>query len=129
MRQPLGIRSGAGARATVSGGEGETSRSFNSFSFGPWLGAFNFGGTPSSIQARIFDRFGTLVQAIQFEMDPYSWSQKSIGAAIDNGIIRWELPEGDTDSSGGRVYLWAVMVDNRSNDSTLTWEASPTLER
>ena len=38
------------------------------------LGAFNFGGTPSSIQARIFDRFGTLVQAIRFEMSPYSWS-------------------------------------------------------
>ena len=69
------------------------------------------------------------MQAIQFEMSPYSWSQKSIGAAIDNGIIRWELPAGDADSSGGRVYLWVVMVDNRSNDGTLTWGASPTLER
>ena len=93
------------------------------------LGAFNFGGTPSSIQARIFDRFGTLVQAICFEMSPYSWSQKSIRAAIDNGGIRWALPAGDAQSSGGRVYLWAVMVDNRSNDGTLTWGASPTLER
>ncbi len=93
------------------------------------LGAFNFGGTPSSIQARIFDRFGTLVQAIRFEMSPYSWSQKSIRAAIDNGGIRWALPAGDAQSSGGRVYLWAVMVDNRSNDGTLTWGASPTLER
>lgn len=93
------------------------------------LGAFNFGESPYSIQARIFDRFGTLAQTIRFEMNPYSWSQKSISAPIDNGIIRWELPEGNTDSSDERVYLWAVMVDNRSNDGTLTWAASPNSER
>ena len=84
------------------------------------LGVFNFSDTASSIQARILDQFGTVTQTIRFEIRPYSWSQKSTGAAINNGIIRWELPTGDTESSDGRVYLWVVMVDNRSNDGTLT---------
>ena len=38
MRQPPGIRSGAGARATVSGGEGETSGSSKLCSFRPGSG-------------------------------------------------------------------------------------------
>ena len=93
------------------------------------LGAFNLSENPNSIHAKIFDRFGTMVQVISFKMDPYSWSQKSINVPIDNGVIRWEFPEGRFDLSDERVYLWAVMVDNRSNDGTLTWAAAPDSER
>ncbi len=84
------------------------------------LGAFNLSENPSSIQARVFDSFGRIVGVIRFEMNPFSWQQKPISVSVDNGFIRWEI-------SGGLVYLWAVTVDNRSNDGTLIYPIRPNL--
>ena len=86
----------------------------------------------SSIQARVFDSHGSLLEIIEFEMAPLSWQQKTIGVPVENGSIRWEitgycriLPSGSDRageaSEAGFAHLWAVSVDNRSNDGTLTW--------
>lgn len=86
----------------------------------------------SSIQAKVFDSQGSLVDTIAFEMAPLSWQQKTIGVPVENGSIQWEIkgccrihpsePDGVEEGSGaGFAHLWAVAVDNRSNDGTLTW--------
>lgn len=76
------------------------------------IGAFNPGDEPISIQAEVSDSSG-LVETISFEMAPYSWQQKSISATVNFGWIQWE--------TSGHAYLWAVGVDNRSNDGTLVY--------
>lgn len=86
----------------------------------------------SSIQAKVFDSQGRHVETIAFEMAPLSWQQKTIGVPVENGSIQWEIkgccrilpsePDGgDKGSEAGFAHLWAVAVDNRSNDGTLTW--------
>lgn len=80
------------------------------------IGAFNPGDEPVSIQAEVSDESG-LVETLSFEMAPRSWQQKPIGAPVDFGWIEWK-------TSGG-IYLWAVSVDNRSNDGTLVYPMKP----
>lgn len=86
----------------------------------------------SSIQARVFDSHGSHVETIAFEMAPLSWQQKTLGVPVENGSIQWEIKgccrilpsepdQGRDGSEAGFAHLWAVAVDNRSNDGTLTW--------
>ena len=86
----------------------------------------------SSIQARVFDSQGRHVETLAFEMAPLSWQQKTIGVPVENGSIQWDIKgccrilpsEPDRVGGGsdaGFAHLWAVAVDNRSNDGTLTW--------
>ena len=80
------------------------------------IGAFNPGGEPVSVQAEVSDPSGP-VETLNLEMAPYSWRQEPIRAAVDFGWIQWK-------TSGG-VYLWAVTVDNRTNDGTLVYPMKP----
>ena len=80
------------------------------------IGAFNPSDEPVSVQAEVSDESG-LVETIRFEMEPYSWQQKPIRATVDFGWIQWN-------TSGG-TYLWAVSVDNRTNDGTLVYPMKP----
>ena len=80
------------------------------------IGAFNPSDEPVSVQAEISDESG-LVETLNFEMAPYSWQQKPITATVDFGWIQWK-------TSGG-TYLWAVTVDNRTNDGTLVYPMKP----
>lgn len=80
------------------------------------IGAFNPSDAPVSIEAEVSDESG-LVETVSFEMAPYSWQQKPISARVDFGWIEWK--------TSGATYLWAVSVDNRSNDGTLVYPMKP----
>ena len=80
------------------------------------IGAFNPSDEPVSVQAEVSDESGP-VETVDFEMAPYSWQQKPVSAAVDFGWIEWK-------TSGG-TYLWAVTVDNRTNDGTLVYPMKP----
>lgn len=80
------------------------------------IGAFNPSDEPVSVQAEVSGESGP-VETLNFEMAPYSWQQKPIGATVDFGWIEWK-------TSGG-TYLWAVTVDNRTNDGTLVYPMKP----
>ena len=80
------------------------------------IGVWNWETKPSSIEAKVFDAFGTLVQTIRFELKGEAWQQKTISASLDNGFVRWEI-NGESKTH----YFYAVEVDNESNDGTLTW--------
>ena len=82
------------------------------------IGVFNAGDSASSIRARVHDQSGTLIQTIRFEAEEFTWHQKSVTVPVDNGLIQWEI-------TGGLSFLWAVTVDNRSNDGTLIWPMRP----
>ena len=80
------------------------------------IGVFNISNDPSSIEAKVHDAFGMLVQTIGFELKGLAWQQKTIGAPVDNGNVRWE-----TNGESEIHYFYAVEVDNASNDGTLNW--------
>ena len=80
------------------------------------IGVLNWGAESSSIEARVRDGDGTLVQTIRFNLDAEAWQQKSVSAPVNNGFVVWEI-NGDSDAH----YFYAVEVDNRSNDGTLNW--------
>ena len=80
------------------------------------IGVWNWELEPSSIEAQVFDAFGTLVQTIAFELNAEAWQQKSISASVDNGFVRWNI-NGESEAH----YFYAVEVDNASNDGTLNW--------
>ncbi len=79
------------------------------------VGVFNSAMAPCSIRANVTDSSGNLVEVVSFEMAPLSWDQEAIVGPVDNGLIRWEVPEEVEDA----VFLWAVVVDNTSNDGSL----------
>ena len=80
------------------------------------IGAFNPSDEAVSIEAEVSDESG-LVETLRFEMAPHSWQQKPISATVDFGWIQWK--------TSGDAYLWAVSVDNRSNDGTLVYPMKP----
>lgn len=85
------------------------------------VGVFNFGDATSSIQAVVHDSSGMVVQTIHFTAGAFSWQQKNVSSPVTDGYISWQI-----DSSPDTLpYLWAVSVDNRSNDGTLTWPIRP----
>ena len=82
------------------------------------LGAFNVSKNSNAITAEIWDsRTRTIVEVIEFQMRPFFWQQKPINVVVDPGKIRWKI-------QGGLAYLWAVTVDNRSNDGSLVWAST-----
>ena len=80
------------------------------------IGVLNWELAPSSIEARVYDGDGTLAQTIRFNLAEEAWQQKSISAQVDNGFVVW-----DVNGDSAEHYFYAVEVDNRSNDGTLSW--------
>ena len=77
------------------------------------LGVFNFTGAAVSIQAEVMDASGNLVEVVDFGMVPeWSWHQKAITGPVENGVVQWNVQD------AAPVHLWAVTVDNRSNDGS-----------
>ena len=84
------------------------------------IGCLNPTLTRHSVRAVATDPSTGRTQTIRFEMAPFSWQQKSVSIPMSNGYVQWELGQEDA-----FLYLWAVTVDNHSNDGTLTWAARP----
>ena len=81
------------------------------------IGVFDINQS-ENITARVYDATGTEVQRIDFHANV--WDQKTITAPVDNGYIEWRVsPMGNPS-----LFLWAVTVDNKSNDGTLIWAAT-----
>ena len=80
------------------------------------IGVWNWETEPSSVEAKVFDASGSLVQTIPFELKGEAWQQKTISAPVENGHVRWE-----TNGESETHYFYAVEVDNASNDGTLNW--------
>lgn len=82
------------------------------------IGAFNLSENSNTIRAEVWESSSrSLLEVIEFQMRPFSWQQKPINVSVDPGFIRWEI-------EGGLAYLWAVTVDNRSNDGSLVWAST-----
>ena len=75
------------------------------------VGLFNEWPGTSTILAHVGDADGNIVQTIEFNVPAYSWAQKSINARVENGFVSWTC-----ETSTCAAYLWAVTVDNQSND-------------
>ena len=84
------------------------------------VGVFNLGVSTIPVKAIVHDSSGFVTQTIDLSVGALSWQQKTVSRPVDNGFIRWQI-----DARGGLPFLWAVSVDNRSNDGTLTWPARP----
>ncbi len=82
------------------------------------LGVFNFGRSRSKVTAVVDDGMGTLLETIEFNVEPLTWAQKPVTVPVENGMIQWKM-------AGGTPYLWTVLVNNRSNDGTLVWPVRP----
>jgi hypothetical protein len=76
------------------------------------IGALNFFSSKSlAVTAEVFDANGTLIETVQFNLRPAGWEQKALTVPVTNGTIRWKMPDD--------AYLYAVTVDNTSNDGTM----------
>lgn len=84
------------------------------------VGVFNLGLTTTSVQAVVHDSSGSVIQTIDFSVGPLAWQQKAVSNSVADGFITWQI-----DALASLPYLWAVSVDNRSNDGTLTWPVRP----
>ena len=80
------------------------------------IGVWNWETKPSSVEAKVFDASAMLVETIGFELKGKAWQQKTISTPVRNGHVRWEI-NGESEAH----YFYAVEVDNKSNDGTLTW--------
>ena len=83
------------------------------------IGVWNWEAIPSSVEAKVFDASGTLLETVRFQLKGEAWQQKTISVTVDNGLVRWEI-NGDSRTH----YFYAVEVDNASNDGTLTWSVN-----
>ena len=79
------------------------------------IGVFNSSSRSQTVTARVHsgERGADPVQVIRFDLPARGYSQKSISARVENGLIRWSIPR--------EAYLYVVSVDNSSNDGTLTF--------
>jgi hypothetical protein len=66
-----------------------------------------------NVTAEVYSNTGQLVQTLIFTVPPKGWAQQAVTANITDGIVEWK-----TDNL---IYAWAVNVDTRSNDGTLTY--------
>lgn len=79
------------------------------------IGIFNSApDEASTVTAKVHDSSGSVVETVRFKANGFTWQQKSMTRAVTNGYIEWSI-------SGGLPFLWAVTVDNQTNDGTLTW--------
>ena len=83
------------------------------------IGVWNWETRPSSVEAKVFNGSGRLLQTIRFNLKAEAWQQKNISASVDNGLVRWEI-NGESKTH----YFYAVEVDNKSNDGTLNWSVN-----
>ncbi len=82
------------------------------------IGAFNLSENSNTIRAEVWESSTrSMLEVIEFRMRPFSWQQKPIRVSVDPGFIDWEI-------DGGLAYLWAVTVDNQSNDGSLVWAST-----
>lgn len=79
------------------------------------IGVFNSSSQSQTVTARVHsgERGADPVQIIRFNLPARGYSQKSVSARVENGFIRWQIPQ--------EAYLYVVSVDNSSNDGTLTF--------
>ena len=79
------------------------------------IGVFNSSSRSQTVTARVHsgERGADPVQVIRFDLPARGYSQKSVSARVENGLIRWSIPR--------EAYLYVVSVDNSSNDGTLTF--------
>lgn len=79
------------------------------------IGVFNSSSRNQTVTARVHsgERGADPVQVIRFNLPAKGYSQKSVSARVENGFISWLIPQ--------EAYLYAVSVDNSSNDGTLTF--------
>ncbi len=76
------------------------------------IGVFNFRSTASlTVKAEVFDGSGALVETFQFNLGPRAWEQKALTVPVTNGTVKWTLADAG--------YVYAVTVDNKSNDGTM----------
>ena len=83
------------------------------------IGVWNRETKPSSVEAKVFDAYGTLLQTMGFELKDEAWHQEDISVPVDNGLVIWEI-----NGESRTHYIYAVEVDNESNDGTLTWSVN-----
>lgn len=78
------------------------------------IGVFNSSERRQTVTAKVYSgQRGDDPETIRFGLRPKAWLQKSISRRVDGGYIVWDIPQ--------EAYLWAVEVDNDSNDGTLTF--------
>jgi hypothetical protein len=76
------------------------------------IGVFNFRSSASlAVKAEVFDASGSLVETLQFSLGPRAWEQKPLTVPVTNGTVKWTLADA--------AYVYAVTVDNTSNDGTM----------
>ena len=80
------------------------------------IGVWNRDTRPSSVEAKVFDAYGTLLETIGFELKGEARQQETVSVPVDNGLVRWEI-----NGESRTHYFYAVEVDNGSNDGTLAW--------
>ena len=119
------IESDAGKFTTVVSNRPEPVRPYSStiaFSYGVTvdqytrtnLGVFNSSNRSQTVIASVYSgEKGDEPEEITFKLQPKAWSQKTISKQVDNGYIFWRIPR--------EAYPWVVVVDNDSNDGTLTF--------
>ena len=83
------------------------------------IGVWNWETKPSSVEAKVFNGSGRLLQTIKFDLKAEAWQQKGITKLVDDGLVRWEV-NGESKTH----YFYAVEVDNNSNDGTLNWSVN-----
>ena len=76
------------------------------------IGVFNAStGVKNTVTAEIYSASGIKVDTVIFEMPPNTWEQRALTVPVVNGTIKWSVTSG--------AYLYAVTVDNQSNDGSL----------
>lgn len=77
------------------------------------IGVFNAStAAKNTVTAEIYNASGIKVDTVTFEMLPNTWEQRAVAVPVVNGMIKWSVT--------GGAYLYAVTVDNQSNDGSLT---------
>lgn len=77
------------------------------------LGVLNDSSSTASVQAAVYNSSGQLLEIVSFSVPGHGWAQKPVTASVTNGTINW--------TTNKIIYAWAVTVDNRSNDGSLTY--------
>lgn len=75
------------------------------------IGIFN--AAPDDVSAKVYDSSGNLAETVRFQANKFTWQQKPITRSVTNGYIEWSV-------SGGLPFLWAVTVNNQTNDGMIT---------
>ena len=84
------------------------------------IGAFNHGRQPLTIYASVRGENDTAIETNVLEVPARGWAQKPIKAKFERGrIVWWSYDEPAIAGTGLYIQLWAVIVNNQSNDGVL----------